>query len=100
MSLTDVPFAAALKCRQRKKAWLANLQSKVEFLTQDNDTLQSTVQNLKDEISSLRSILSQHTTCSMGPGGDRRASQTMGMMGMQQQQQQQHQFAAANGGRY
>ncbi|ORY56532.1 hypothetical protein BCR35DRAFT_326949 [Leucosporidium creatinivorum] len=54
---------AALKCRQRKKAWLANLQSKVEMLTTDNDTLQSTVTNLKEEIQSLRAILQAHANC-------------------------------------
>ncbi|KAI5481877.1 hypothetical protein MNV49_000154 [Pseudohyphozyma bogoriensis] len=54
---------AALKCRQRKKAWLANLQSKVELLSADNDTLQSTVTNLKDEVSSLRAILAAHANC-------------------------------------
>ena len=56
-------FAAALKCRQRKKAWLANLQSKVEMLTTDNDTLQQTVTNLKEEIQSLRAILQAHANC-------------------------------------
>lgn len=55
-----------MKCRQRKKAWLANLQSKVEYLTADNDTLHSTVTNLKDEISSLRAILSAHANCPIG----------------------------------
>ncbi|KAK4049485.1 Transcription factor [Microbotryomycetes sp. JL221] len=54
---------AALKCRQRKKAWLANLQAKVEMLTTDNETLQSTVTNLKEEIQSLRAILSAHANC-------------------------------------
>lgn len=63
--LADAPFslAAALKCRQRKKAWLANLQSKVEMLTTDNDTLNSTVTNLKEEIQSLRAILQAHANC-------------------------------------
>lgn len=61
---------AALKCRQRKKAWLANLQSKVEILTADNDTLNSTVANLREEISSLRAILSAHSNCPVGVGVD------------------------------
>jgi ATF/CREB family transcription factor len=62
-----------LKCRQRKKAWLANLQAKVEYLTADNETLQTTVQALRDEIASLRTLLISHKDCSAhavnaGPG--------------------------------
>jgi ATF/CREB family transcription factor len=34
---------AALKCRQRKKAWLTQLQAKVEYLTAENDRLASTL---------------------------------------------------------
>lgn len=54
---------AALKCRQRKKAWLTELQSKVDLLQSDNETLQATVQALKDEIHSLRSVLVAHKDC-------------------------------------
>ncbi|KAM0752683.1 hypothetical protein T439DRAFT_323297 [Meredithblackwellia eburnea MCA 4105] len=54
---------AALKCRQRKKAWLSSLQSKVELLSGDNETLQQTVTNLKDEVASLRAILAAHANC-------------------------------------
>ncbi|GAA5864162.1 hypothetical protein JCM3774_001239 [Rhodotorula dairenensis] len=54
---------AALKCRQRKKAWLQSLQTKVELLTTDNDALQNTVNHLREEISSLRAILSAHANC-------------------------------------
>ncbi|GAA6060490.1 hypothetical protein JCM10212_007121 [Sporobolomyces blumeae] len=54
---------AALKCRQRKKAWLQSLQTKVELLTTDNDTLQTTVTNLTEEVNSLRAILAAHSNC-------------------------------------
>lgn len=54
---------AALKCRQRKKAWLANLQAKVEYLTSDNETLTQTVNSLREEISSLRNVLVAHKDC-------------------------------------
>ena len=59
---------AAYKCRQRKKAWLASLQAKVEYLQTDNESLQSTVEALRAEVLFLKSQLMQ-----------------------QQQQQQQHQ---------
>jgi ATF/CREB family transcription factor len=39
--LTSGLSVAALKCRQRKKAWLAQLQAKVEFLTNENERLTS-----------------------------------------------------------
>jgi ATF/CREB family transcription factor len=32
-----------LKCRQRKKQWLANLQQKVELFSTENDSLSATV---------------------------------------------------------
>ncbi|GAA6038214.1 hypothetical protein JCM8097_005797 [Rhodosporidiobolus ruineniae] len=59
---------AALKCRQRKKAWLQSLQTKVELLTTDNDQLQSTVNNLKEEVNSLRAILAAHSSCPVALG--------------------------------
>ncbi|EEP82592.1 AtfA protein [Uncinocarpus reesii 1704] len=54
---------AALKCRQRKKQWLANLQSKVEMFAQENDSLSTTVTKLREEIVSLKSLLLAHKDC-------------------------------------
>lgn len=68
-----LPLIAALKCRQRKKQWLSQLQNKVEYLTADNETLQSTVTRLREEVSNLRAVLGAHGDCQMnvpsGPGG-------------------------------
>ncbi|PWN48709.1 hypothetical protein IE53DRAFT_182124 [Violaceomyces palustris] len=50
---------AALKCRQRKKAWLASLQAKVEYLQNDNENLQNTVGALRNEIMFLKNQLVQ-----------------------------------------
>ncbi|WVQ76539.1 hypothetical protein IAR50_006209 [Cryptococcus sp. DSM 104548] len=57
---------AALKCRQRKKAWLNELQSKVETLTIDNERLQQTVQQMHEEVGRLTAILMQHRDCGLG----------------------------------
>ncbi|AAW42003.1 bZip transcription factor, putative [Cryptococcus deneoformans JEC21] len=57
---------AALKCRQRKKAWLNELQSKVEGLTIENERLQQTVQQMHDEVGRLTAILMQHRDCGLG----------------------------------
>ncbi|KAI8061800.1 hypothetical protein BC940DRAFT_336761 [Gongronella butleri] len=54
---------AALKCRQRKKQWLNNLQAKVEFLTNDNERLQMETTAMRDEIMQLKSLLLQHKDC-------------------------------------
>jgi len=54
---------AALKCRQRKKQWLANLQAKVEIFSSENDSLSSQVASLREEIVTLKSILIQHKDC-------------------------------------
>ncbi|RUS18071.1 hypothetical protein BC938DRAFT_476078, partial [Jimgerdemannia flammicorona] len=54
---------AALKCRQRKKAWLANLQAKVDYLTNDNEQLQNHATSLKEEIINLKTLLLAHKDC-------------------------------------
>ncbi|PLW26785.1 hypothetical protein PCASD_23420 [Puccinia coronata f. sp. avenae] len=69
---------AALKCRQRKKAWLANLQTKVEYLSTENETLQMTINSLREEIDSFRSILVSHKDCPITVGGGRGATTTIG----------------------
>jgi hypothetical protein len=52
-----------LKCRQRKKQWLNNLQAKVEFLTNDNERLQLQSESLKEEIVNLKTLLLAHKEC-------------------------------------
>lgn len=65
---------AALKCRQRKKQWLANLQSRVEFLTNDNDQLQATATSLREEVIGLKTLLLAHKDCPV--------AQTNGVIGL------------------
>lgn len=48
---------AALKCRQRKKAWLAQLQAKVEFLQQENERLTTALVTSREEISRLSALV-------------------------------------------
>ncbi|KAF2841985.1 hypothetical protein M501DRAFT_927774 [Patellaria atrata CBS 101060] len=64
---------AALKCRQRKKQWLANLQAKVELFSTENDALSATVTQLREEIVNLKTLLLAHKDCpvsqSQGLGG-------------------------------
>ena len=67
---------AALKCRQRKKQWLANLQAKVEIFSSENDSLSAQVAQLREEIVAMKQVLLQHKDCSvtqsqgqgLGPG--------------------------------
>lgn len=54
---------AALKCRQRKKQWLANLQAKVELYSSENDALTAQVTALREEIMSLKTLLLAHKDC-------------------------------------
>lgn len=48
---------AALKCRQRKKAWLAQLQAKVEFLTTENERLNAALLKSSEEINRLTALV-------------------------------------------
>ncbi|KAI8976767.1 hypothetical protein BDB01DRAFT_306121 [Pilobolus umbonatus] len=54
---------AALKCRQRKKQWLNNLQARVEYLSSDNERLQVQSESLKEEIVNLKTLLLAHKEC-------------------------------------
>lgn len=54
---------AALKCRQRKKQWLNNLQHRVEFLSTDNEQLQSQATMLREEVINLKTLLLAHRDC-------------------------------------
>ncbi|KAI8143953.1 hypothetical protein BJV82DRAFT_668391 [Fennellomyces sp. T-0311] len=58
-------YTAALKCRQRKKQWLNDLQAKADYLTADNEQLQMHVCALRDEVINLRSLLYAHRDCAM-----------------------------------
>lgn len=56
---------AALKCRQRKKQWLQNLQAKVEFYGAENDSLTGQVTSLREEIVNLKTLLLAHKDCAV-----------------------------------
>ncbi|MCJ1475109.1 hypothetical protein MMC13_003769 [Lambiella insularis] len=91
---------AALKCRQRKKQWLANLQAKVEIFSSENDALSAQVTQLREEILNLKTILIAHKDCPIsqqtqgvasymqhGPSGDYNNHANPYNMGMQSNQQ-------------
>ncbi|OAA37786.1 Transcription factor Aft1, HRA domain protein [Beauveria brongniartii RCEF 3172] len=54
---------AALKCRQRKKQWLANLQTKVEMFSSENDALTAQITQLREEVVNLKTLLLAHKDC-------------------------------------
>ncbi|KAK5658580.1 hypothetical protein OQA88_1973 [Cercophora sp. LCS_1] len=54
---------AALKCRQRKKQWLANLQTKVELFSTENDNLTAQISQLREEVVNLKTLLLAHKDC-------------------------------------
>lgn len=57
------PSVAALKCRQRKKQWLANLQSKVEMFSNENEALTAQITQLREEVVNLKTLLLAHKDC-------------------------------------
>ncbi|OBZ83959.1 Transcription factor atf1 [Choanephora cucurbitarum] len=67
---------AALKCRQRKKQWLADLQHRVEFLSTDNEQLQSQATMLREEVINLKTLLLAHRDCRVAQSN----GTTMGMI--------------------
>ena len=63
-----------MKCRQRKKQWLSNLQAKVELFTTENDHLSEQVTQLREEIVNLKTLLLANKDCPV--------SQQQGLGGM------------------
>lgn len=63
-------MAAALKCRQRKKAWLNDLQGKVEILSQENEQLTLQANSFREEIIHLKSLLLAHKDCQVAKDND------------------------------
>lgn len=61
--LTSSLRVAALKCRQRKKQWLANLQNKVDVYQQENDQLSQQITSLREEVVNLKTLLLAHKDC-------------------------------------
>lgn len=61
---------AALKCRQRKKQWMQNLQAKVEYYTAENENLNTQLASLQEEVLGLRAALIRHKDCSLGLAPD------------------------------
>lgn len=53
-------FQAALKCRQRKKKWLQDLQAKVECLTTENERLTNALIASREEIARLSQLVVAH----------------------------------------
>ncbi|KAH6950380.1 hypothetical protein BKA56DRAFT_606583 [Ilyonectria sp. MPI-CAGE-AT-0026] len=56
-------YVAAMKCRQRKKQWLANLQTKVEIFSTENDALTSQITQLREGVVNLKTLLLAHKDC-------------------------------------
>jgi hypothetical protein len=56
---------AALRCRQRKKEWLNQLQYNVEVLTRENRMLEQQSISLREEILNLKTVLLTHRDCSV-----------------------------------
>jgi ATF/CREB family transcription factor len=61
--LINILRVAALKCRQRKKQWLANLQTKVEMFSSENDALTAQISSLREEVVNLKTLLLAHKDC-------------------------------------
>jgi ATF/CREB family transcription factor len=61
--VTDRHSVAALECRQRKKEWLASLQTKVELFSTENDALTSEITQLREGVVKLKTLLLAHKDC-------------------------------------
>lgn len=103
VSLTFIA-TAALKCRQRKKQWLTQLQAKVEFLSNENERLSAALVASRDEISRLNALvgagavgLHPHAN-GMGAAMPVSVGAPMGMMHPGHHMQQHHRAPSSSSG--
>ena len=61
--ITFTHRAAAMRCRQKKKVWVENLEKKAKELEQTNNQLQNEVNYLRNEVHQLKTILLAHKDC-------------------------------------
>ncbi len=54
---------AASKCRQKKKEWTSNLETRARDLQKNNSSFRMMLGSLKDEILFLKSEMLKHTSC-------------------------------------
>ncbi|KAL9603026.1 MAG: hypothetical protein Q9219_001390 [cf. Caloplaca sp. 3 TL-2023] len=54
---------AASKCRQKKKEWTQNLESRARELQKENQSLRMMLDSLRDEIIFLKGEMLKHVTC-------------------------------------
>ena len=95
---------AALKCRQRKKQWLTNLQNQVEYLNKDNKEMETEVTTLREEILNLKTLIIAHKDCPVArrnssivhqqPNKDNNNNDNSQEAYQEQQQHQQHSATA------
>ena len=52
-----------MRCRQKKKVWVENLEKKAKDLEQTNNQLQNEVNYLRNEVHQLKTILLAHKDC-------------------------------------
>lgn len=83
---------AALKCRQRKKQWLQNLQNKVEQYTSENENLVTQITQLREEVVNLKTLLLAHKDC---PVTQQQGLHGFLPQGMDQYNPQMHAYAMA-----
>ncbi|KAL8692764.1 MAG: hypothetical protein Q9218_002271 [Villophora microphyllina] len=54
---------AASKCRQKKKEWTQNLESRARELQKENSSLRMLVDSLRDELLFIKGEILKHTSC-------------------------------------
>ncbi|XP_049804881.1 cyclic AMP-dependent transcription factor ATF-2 [Schistocerca nitens] len=57
--------AAAMRCREKRKSWIKDLEKRADILQTSNDQLQAEVKSLRAELATLKALLLQHKNCSV-----------------------------------
>ncbi|XP_054713764.1 cyclic AMP-dependent transcription factor ATF-2-like [Uloborus diversus] len=55
--------AAAIRCREKRKQWITNLEKKADELARTNTQLQHEVTTLRNEVAHLKTMLLAHKDC-------------------------------------
>ena len=55
--------ASSMRCRVKRKLWIEHLQTSMQYVTEQNTSLQKEVQSLRSEVVKLKALLLAHKDC-------------------------------------
>lgn len=52
-----------MRCRQKKREWLKSLETRLDYLSHDNELLEHQISGMKEEIVNIKTLLLANKHC-------------------------------------